>query len=696
MKRTEYARVILPRSHAKSGMMIIVIALVILVVLALLGLALNTSVGGLANQTSAYSSFTLMDQAAFEVAGVVFDSLAESLKNPDDPNFATLLKGSANGQLRATWPTTFNFAEASDLRLVLNDIEVSYKTTQKLGESGQWHDPWEKFLEFVLTVDISAGRSRFRMFRRRYQFTKQGKVLKLTLPLVSKFTLFIRNPETTDEKNAGYNCFDNFVDGEVGQTSKVYPVCLNNGNNDAKDDVVNAGWVFLGGDKEIQLHTTSGNHISNGELFQFHSITNPERAPPMFEFNNLPDTAVFNNGTMFLDSAIKATATVRGSYFGFYKWDKKLGSDMNKQGVLQRFFSSAQSRTMSSSALHLTGTYEAPSPTVVIGKVKRVFAYYSGLIYSASGEGSSAKFLDMLEAPPAVITNDGAQSFWQTVNLERVFPGNQFAREQLEFSAHEVTAEKLFATSENYLKFASSLVTEPFNRVYDYMYNDSGQLPPPEKFNKTTGIPYEITGENLQLKDKATEAMLFNGNCHTFSSQDLLLDRVSVVIDNQQAFFRRFKKGNTLDLARQVILIKGALELPDNLEIKNPGIIFVRGNITLQGGVNRSQQGPLSLVSLGGDLIMETVNQEIWAHLVALDGTVCPSNHNPVKLYGALAAGRLDLIGNQNGQQRWAGGAAINYDARLDPAQANRESTYSINFADFYDDFQIQKMGDVQ
>lgn len=676
----------------KSGMMMIVTALIILVVLALLGLALSTGVGGLANQTSAYSSLILMDQAAFEVAGAVFQSLAKSLKNPEDTNFKTLLKGSSSGDLSATWPISFNIAEANDLRIVINDIEVSYKTTKKIGSADKWLDPWEKLFELTLHVDISAGRSRFRMFRRRYHFTRQGKVHRLILPLLSKFTLFIRQPEQTDEQNSGYNCFDNFVDGEVGQTSRVYPLRLNNGSAHQKEDVLNAGWIFLGGDREIQLHATSGNHINNGELFQFHSITSPEKSPPMFEFNQLPGTPVFNNGAMFLDSAIKATVKIRGTYFGFYKWDKKLGSDMNKQGILQRYFSSAQSRTMSSNALHLTGTYDSPSPTIVVGKVKRVFAYYSGLIYSANGEGGSAKFLDMLESPPVVVTDDNQQSFWQTVNLERVFSGEKFARDKLEFSALEVNAEKLFATSANYLKFASNLVIEPYNRVYDYMYNDSGQLPPPEKFSKKTGFSYEISGENLQLKDGLTDELLFNGNCNTFSSEDLVRDRVNVVIKDQESFFDLFKEENTLNLDRNVILVKGPLELPDNLEILSPGIIFVEGDITLKGGIKKCETGNLSLVSLGGDIIIGAVNQEIWAHLATLDGTIYPNNNNPVKIYGALAADKIDLAGNANGQRKWAGGGDLVYDSRLNPAQEDRDSSYAINLADFYDNFSIEKM----
>lgn len=682
----------LRRLTSRAGGVVLFLVMAILVVMTLLGLALNSMVGGAGNQTSAYSSLALMNHAAFEVAGVVFTSLDSTLRNPQDPNFQTILDGGDQATLRATWPTTFTVAEAKELEVSVDAVEVRFEKTKDLAAGTGWHDPREKLLRLVLTIDVSSGKSSFHRFRRRYRFVRLGKVVRLGLPVVSKFTLFLRNPEPTDETNRGYNCLDTFIDGELGHTSAVSPLCLIHAPAASRDDLPAAGWVFLGGDKDLQLHVTSGNHATYGELFQFHSLENPQRSPPVFDFTDLPGTPVFRNGVMFLDSAIKASVSIRGSYFGFYKWDRRLGSDMNEQGILQRFFSSAQSRTMSSSFLHLTGTYTDPSPTIVIGKVKRVFAYYSGLLYQASGEGASDKFLDLLEAPAAEIEDGGqAVGFWKTVNLKRSFPGQRFSRDTLELSAQEVTAEKLFSTPETYLKFASSLVIEPFNRVYDYLYNDSGTLPPPEKFTTATKLPVEMAGDNVRLADRQSGTTLFQGDLRRLTSRDLLLDRIGLVVPDAASFARRFLRDGALDLQRRVIMVRGDLELPANLSVTSPGILVVEGTLRLLGGIRRCPDGPLTLVSLGGDIAIGAVNEEVWAHLVAFAGTVHPTNNSPVKLMGALAADRLNPVTGTGWQKGWPGGGTVTYDERLDPTRPDRQNTYAVQLADVDDDFQVDK-----
>lgn len=669
--------------------MAIVFALGILLVFAILGLALNANVGGLANQTSVYSALAMMDHAAFEIAGSVFFSLEKDFRNAESDNYQSVFTGAEQVELEPLWPDEGQLAQANDLHLDINDIEIKCEKTAAIGTDWLWQDENEKFLKIILTVDLSGGRSKYKMFRRRYRFVKKGKILSLGLPLLSKFTLFVKNPEKTDENNAGYNCVANFVDGKIGHSSTAQPVCFTHSQEINQNDVFKAGWVFLGGDDEIQLHVSSGNHIDHGELFQFHSITQPEKSPPVFEFNNLPSTDVFNNGAFFLDSGIKAELSIRGSYYGFYQWDK-YGSDMNRNGVLQRYFSSTNSRTMNSSFLHLSGNYALPTPTLVVGKVKRVFAYYSGIIYSASGEGGSAKFLDMLEAPPKMQSDSGEVAFWNTLNLKRSFSGDRFNRERLEFSSYEVTASKLFGSKSQYLTYCSNLIVEPYNSVYDYMYNTTGKLPPEKRLENDCSVDYEIDGKNFQLKKINDESqILFNGNCNEISSENLLLDRVTRIVTNEEKFKEKYLVEGKLDLNYQNVLIKDSLNLPANLEVVNPGILFVQGRLMLNGGIKKCEKGPLTLVALKDDIAFKADNQELWAHLVALEGTVYPSTNNPVDIFGAIAMDKLYAKNDDTQNRCWSAGGKVQYDQRLDPTR--NEVIYSINLSDYYDEFQVQK-----
>ncbi|MBF0409255.1 MAG: hypothetical protein HQM10_18085 [Candidatus Riflebacteria bacterium] len=678
------------KSKRSSGVIMLVVVIGILMVLTVLGFSLNSSVSEMVNWSSAFSTVTLMDQTALELSSSVFSSLARSLSNPDDSNYKILLSGTNSGKFTCALPLTSNLPEAMKITLSVISVSAEFTAIGSIASDTGWKDPFEKFVKISLTIELSAGHSKYRPIKKKYTFVKLAKVQRLALPLVSKFTLYVKSPELTDETNLGYNCYDNFIDGRSGQNSPVMPLVFIHSKESPSDLTFNnRGWVFLGGDKELQLHVTSGNDVETGEFFQFLNIDKPDRSPPMFTFNSLPATPVFSNGVTFLSTTVSAKVSIRGSYFGFYKWDRNEGSDMNFYGVLQRFFGSTKSRTMSSSFLHLLGNFSQPSPTIVIGKVKRVFSYYSGVLYDASGEGKSEKFLDILENP-AILDSIGGQSenFWNSIPLKISFKSQNFGREYMELPPDQVAAETLFTSRDEYLKYASNIIFEPYNRSYDYFSNQTGQFPPPEKFTYVSGNAYEISGEKLKITDSKTGHQLFDADCRTFSSDSLIRDRVSLVVENQQEFNAEFLKNNVLDLKGQVIYVKTPLSIPRGVSVKNPGVLCVKGDLTVEGEIKKCPSGPLTLISKNGDIILKTVNEEVWAHLVALDGTVYPANKSPVKIFGGIAVKTLNPVGTKG----WAGGGKVVYDERLDPLKIDKTKYYSVQIADYFEDFNMERM----
>ncbi len=682
------ARRVAPRAGRRGSMMLVVV-LGVLVVLALLGFSLNSSVGDMINWSTLFSTTLMMDQAALEIATVVFAAVGRAVGDQAGPVYQALVMGPAAGTLPRVWSEPIALPEAKGVTMTVAGLTLSYAKEADLNPALGWKDPWEKTFRLTLDLTLSGGRSKVRAIRRTYRFVKQGKVQRLALPLLSKFTLYVTSPEPTDETRAGYNCFDNFIDGKRGETSPVMPLAfLHSRERPSGLDLRRKGWVFLGGDQELQLHVTSGNDPECGEFFQFLNIGKPERSPPMFTFTTVPPTPAFTNGVRFLDSAVQAKVSLRGSYFGFYKWDRKEGSDMNFQGVLQRFFGGAEHRTMSSSCLHLLGNFSFPSPTIVVGKVKRVFPYYSGILYEASGEGGSDKFVDVLENPAPLETTAGViENFWNTVPLTLSFSGAAFGRPFIELPPDEVAAETLFRSQEEYLKFASNLMSEPMNRAFDYFVNDSGKFPPPEKFAQVTGNPVEMTGEAVTITDPTTGQTLFAGDGRALTTDLLLRDRVSLVFETPAEFAAACLRGTVLDLQGQVVLVKGPVSLPRGVTVPTPGVLAARGDIVVQGEVKPCPAGPLTLVAIGGDIVLQTVNEEVWAHLVALDGTVYPATPNPVKIIGGIAVKSLRPL-NPKG---WPGGGTVTYDDRLDPAGRERSRAYTVQLADYYDDFRMER-----
>lgn len=675
---------------SRRGSIIFLIVIGSIIVLGVLGFSLYRSISEKASFVNAHTTSCLMDFAAFEVSNVVFESIGAELANPSGALFKQLVRAGPDdfpvkvSGLDETWAKSFAFSGRKEFAGLSCEIDARFDGYAPLAALSQWKDSREKLCRLDLTIDISLGRRPMRRLGKTYKFGKPCKVMGMTLPVVSKFTLFVSKPEDTSETAEGYNCFENFIDGRPAQSTKNLPLILFNSPDYRQIDLRKVGYVFLGGDKDLELHVTSGGDSEYGEFFHFFNINKPEIQPPLFSLNTLPDTLAFKQDFRLSDSPpTTAKLGLQGVLFGFYVIDNSNPpADMNYKNTLEKYFCSANSRRMKSSSLHLFGNIANPSPTIVLGRVKRVYPQYVALTADLDQDGRSDGILTMLRAPAEYTTSGGTKAaLWDTLKL----PANFFSKKKnVQVGLGSVSMQKIFETEKNYLGNSSRLVKEEANRAYDYLLDQGRKFPPPTQFQTKNYGAYLQTGEDFKLSHLSTGGSIFQGNLKKIDESALLTDRITHVVEDAAQFSAQYLVNGELDLrGRAVMVKKGPLELPTRLQVSKGGILVVKGEIKVSGGITcETTDVVLTLASFGGDIVLESGNDEVQAFLVALGGTIKPGKLNtPVKIKGGMAVSRLKPTD-------WPAGARITYDTRYDPSQAGEEF-YTALLADFFETWSV-------
>ncbi|MFZ2960595.1 MAG: hypothetical protein WA705_27260 [Candidatus Ozemobacteraceae bacterium] len=665
----------------------------VLLVLGILALSLNFSMGEKTQFINGHSNSLLLDMAAMEVTSQVYSAIGSELCNPKSPLFVKILKARIEDfplAISPVWPTSFAFQNRADIPKISCSIQGRINDGSPL-ENGAWKDPWEKFFAISIQIELSIRSGTLHKMTKLYKFSRLGKIHSLALPIVSKFTLFIKSPEPTDEKSAGYNCFRSTIDGKALTPNDMKkgveaPLILCNSSENKMTDLKKAGFIFLGGDKDVELHLTNGADSTFGESFHFFPITKSEGKSPLYDLTFLPDS--FQKPLSLSSGTVQGKMGIQQTFFGFYDQDNSSPpNSMNIDGSLGYFFDRISPRTMDSSCIHLFGTIGNPSPALVFGKVSRVFAVFSGLTLDLDQDGRPEGLLSLLKQPLRLQTLTNAEDLWNLVSLPTSFLSR---KTQTSYELDPSTTMKtIFGTPYLYFFYASTLVSEPFNRGYECLTNEKGDFPPAGKFKEwkfpgeSAEVPFQFLGSNFEIRVPQAESC-FKLNLDTLSTKDILTHRINETVESQKEFLERFVKDGSLDMKGNTVLVtKGDLELPANLEVANPGIIVVKKDIHLKGDLRKKDKKTLlTLVSSEGNIILDSVNADIQAYLVAIEGSVFPSRKSYVKIFGGVAVKTLEPA-------NWKAGGTITYDTEFDFTQENREENYSAAISDYYSEWDM-------
>lgn len=494
-----------------------------------------------------------------------------------------------------------------------------------------------------------------------YTFRTPFKIVNLIPPVTSKFTLFVKHPERTGIANAGYNRFRNLYDGDAVSGAEAHPpLVLFNEEGLALRELTGRGFVFLGGGDPVMLQITNGSHPRFGEGFHFEAT-----ADPRGELAGGTDPASASLLGAFTEPG--ATFSVQRSFLGFYERDEA-GEGLNAEGRLRKDF--AAGRTTSSSMLHLYGSAERRSPTVVVGNVQRSFALISHLAVDVDADGKAD---DAVAVLPGVGWEDYPLQIPLLPNSFTSFtdPSGSIDLRPLKSSDPELhDFVRLFGDYAQYSTLMSRLVEEPYNRGFDWMAGyEPGKLGAPAVL-PASRYPDPGTSFNLVLADGGVH---FQGDLNAFSTLRLEARAVVEVADEAE-LKQRFIRDGRLELGRVVRVAQGPVTLPARLEVGDGGAIIAAGSITSSGVRNRSSV-PLALCSTEGDLIVDSTYPDHEFAGIALAGGLKTLGSDPVHIKGALAVDHLS-------PDELRAGGELTYDPRLDPTAPGYAGFYRTFIAD--------------
>ena len=557
------------------------------------------------------------------------------------------------------------------------DATITVKEAALLADtitSSLCEDPLEK----RLSIEVRAG-GEYRGLSRTLTEVREVLVQSDLLPLLSKFSLFVKEPEKSDSTSPGYNVYANDINGKPdtvnapGDKNYLPLVLYNHGDTLAKlsYDLDENGWVYLGGNQDVQLNLTSGADYQYGQYFHFYDFLEADQSKQAAFINDEPPS--FFNST-YSYNGTNYEFFLKHVIYGYFTIDAgNPAGSMNKNGMLDRYF--ADGTTMRSSVLHLYGSAICPSPTRVFGQVFQSYPIYSGVTVDVDGDKKRDGLVTLL---PAI--DDGEFS---AANTKAQIPSsisnltNKSA--SIEIDTATVNYENMFGDESTYLDYMSTLIdSEPYNRSIDYMMA-KGEFPPKSHFlDEDTDYPNDGGNVKLEVETNGYKTTYFSGDLDDIDSSHLK-GRSFLHFDSADAFKAACVKGSTLSLNNQVYVKSGELELPDNLQVEKGGVIICEDSIKFDG-ITCQDGERLALVSLQGNITSNFANSSetnpAEVSLVALNGRVGSTEKlHPFCIKGTVAAKEL------NPKDFQAGGSIL-YPLSNNPTAATRSETIKVHLAD--------------
>lgn len=553
-------------------------------------------------------------------------------------------------------------------------VELVVLEARSLGDPD---DPETGFdpLEKELTLEVRArarcrGSSGLAVERRRV------RVQLDLLPVVGKFTLFVRRPEIESAGDRGYNRYANLMDGTpdfltTRASDNFLPLSLHHHGDDAPhvyDPIEEGGYVFLGGDGPVKLNLTAGTDEQRGQQFHFQNLHIDPTAPqPSLMASNPPP--FFRRAHQV--AGRKLRFGIKHVIFGYFTSDDgDPRGDMNRGGVLDDH--AELGLNMRSSTLHLFGSYSAPSPTRVFGRVYQSYAIFSGVTVDADGDGERDGLVTLLPAIP-----DEEFPFLLSRGLPGEVPDLSSRGQVIRLDPEVVRLEEMFPNYAAYRGVMSTLVRfEPYNLGVDSI-RKRGEVPVVTPV-LDRARDYPNPGDRATLRHRHDGAVHFYGDLNRVGPE--LLRRRATVRFPDEASFRRacLRTGGVLELPGTV-LVAGPLALPEGLRVRRGGVLMAEDTIHFDG-VTCEEGERLSLVSLSGDVAspfgLASEGSPVQADLVALDGTVRGTDPTrPWAVRGTVAAARLDPAD-------FRAGGRILYPVESDPTGPERIRWIRLHVAD--------------
>lgn len=531
---------------------------------------------------------------------------------------------------------------------------------------GFFSDPIEKYGEMQIISTASVGKS-----ARRVRLTRGFKVFLAVHPVLSKFTLFVRESPPNDQ----INCL---VRGSTSDTfENGAPLLLQNHEapHNAVDSTIHipelppipqlardSGWVFLNSPSASWTLHLSGSSGDTGEyddrvLLRFGQYGDPAlkarvQGPPsnlytlkdmMRRYQGLKAKFLVNTTSGPVEKPASAILGIR-----------YLCGDTPKASLLRPF-----------------GTGSRLTPTLVFGPVFRTYIHYRLVQIDLMDTNTG----NIIPFKPTVVPGfPNESSFADGINNPFVGDRSYAADIGIFCLVWGIEKNNFSASWAKYQPTSTELKTDPYLDSLNYLYlqsKESGTVsdPVPSSFSDpppdiVTAIDqWEPSGGSLPDSLRAASGKINRGSVPVFEGQlgnieglKELQAKITVTFPTTADFASRCVRDGKLRIPGIVYISQGDLSLSTPLKVEAGGILIVNGNISLKAGIIASD--PLTLISTK-NISVETSSQ-IEARLVCLRGEF--QARGGFTILGGVAARRLDMAGMLNGQPK-----SIVFDGRFDP-----------------------------
>ncbi|EKD82750.1 MAG: hypothetical protein ACD_39C01119G0004 [uncultured bacterium] len=540
-------------------------------------------------------------------------------------------------------PTLQNFADTtkqSGIELADYAMEITFIPVSKLFEdtvsgTGIRADQTEITWKIILRCAAQVKDS-----RQTVLWYREGRTINLQTPVISKFSLFIRDPEADLNLCQAEN---------TNPSQQSVPTIVANGTNSDREsrtpqqmrDLIDAqGWVYFGEKQLVNLRLNS--HCA---LLNPHYFTTPLETDDYF---------------MSMGS------------FQYYHYCEPFKRPLKVSADGLAPYAMAPERDFFyTTAFALNGRAGSPSPTLAIGRAMQSYPVIQGL----HGVTSNRRF------PFPMIENAQFDTYIWPCRL----------------TADEIKMiRRNFSNSyDSYRQRMSFIYQEPLNTA-NFQGIDLGNLHRELAIIQTEALPSGLSAppflQRLKVNNGNTGfcgivsgtaySLLVDSGREIFSNSPLAsLDDLTFVKNRVNRSFNDQKKFiSSLNKTKgDALILPGAAFSDSELSFDKPitfneagGIIICNGNAAISADLRVESQAPLSIISLNGDIIV-SADVTIDAALIALKGNIRLGRNTRVN---GLVAGRFvrnDLSGGPAGE--------INYNQAFDcTAQTAINRAYRLCF----------------
>jgi|GEM_PF-1905586 hypothetical protein len=521
-------------------------------------------------------------------------------------------------------------------------------------------DDREAIYLFTITADVTGEGASLKVIA-----FKQWRIVNILLPVLGKFTLFTRDQGTLTVNGV--------PDTKLPADLRAIPIAINSGQSlgsteklsalDLKKHILSQGWIFLGGSP----WSLSLSHGWGAEKYQDAFTTRG------LEYYKVGEGVRSGKDSRLIQLSLNPSV-------GEFEWWRMITGFYKELSTTEEFevLSHLGVDLVSySSTLNLYGTAQNPSPTLVLGDVRRRWALLQGLFNEKNGIWAALPFLqrDEFETEP---TWPGGASPSSVAIIKDNFDDDY---EEYKFQMSQVIEEGYNEGILRALDLSDPAWNDRFHleceglesSVQDLLLLESLTV---DSMNKR--FCNRIVGGVYSLLDEDSKLLFEEVDLESFTNLSHLERRSAREYETFQEFLQEHVDpvSGLLDLGG-VVTIKGSVNIqtPIVIAIGKGGNLLVEGNVEIGAPIQNPGREPFTIVSLGGDLKVKA-SSPVQASLVALEGTLfLPSRF---QIEGAIASDTV-VIDVPSGSLPLASERNLIYNLSLDPTKvANRNSAYRI------------------